>query len=155
MPDAVEVAIESALLNQLMALTFSPAISVSLPNVGTAPSRTFTPPAAESGANWIRATFLPADSFALSVDYGGSNQHYGILQVDCFGYQGDGELSVGRIAASVIAWFKRGTKLTKDGFTVEIGIGNKIPYRKTTIKDDPWVFVPVCIPYRSFAVNPA
>lgn len=152
MPDAVEVAIESALLNRLVALTFSPVIPLALPNVGTPPSREFTPPAAEPGANWLRATFLPADSFALGIDYGSSNQHYGILQVDVLGYLGDGELAPGRIAASVIQWFKRGTKVTKDGFTAEV---TRIPRRGTMVKDDPWVMIPVSIPYLAYAPNPA
>jgi hypothetical protein len=152
MADAVEVAIESALLNRLEELTFSPTIPLVLPNVGTAPARTFTPPSAVPGANWLRATFLPADSVALGIDYESSNQHYGLLQVDAFGYIGDGELAPGRIAASVLAWFKRGTKMTKDGFMVEIV---RLPYRRALIKDDPWVMIPVSIPYLAFAGNPS
>ncbi len=145
MADAAEVAIESALLNRLVALTFSPAVPVALPNVA------MTPPVAGPNVYWLRGTFLPADSFALSVAYSGTNQHYGLFQIDVFYGQGSGELAPGRIATSVLQWFKRGTRLTKDGFTVEV---TKTPYRRTIIKDDPWVMIPVLIPYLAFAANP-
>lgn len=142
MPDAVEVAIESALLNRLNALVLSPSVPISLPNIP------FTPPAEGQGACWLRATFLPATSTALSVDYEGSNQHYGIFQVDVFYGQGGGELAPGRIATAILAWFKRGLALTKDGFTVQV---TRLPYRKQMIRDDPWMMIPVCIPYQAFA----
>lgn len=146
MADAVEVAIESALLNRLAALTFSPAIPVSVPNVA------FTPPTAAPGIVWLRGSFLPADTYALGLGYSSTNQHYGIFQVDVFYNQGAGELAPGRIAAAVIAYFKRGTQLTKDGFRVEI---TKTPYRANMIKDDPWIMIPVSIPYKTYAPNPA
>jgi hypothetical protein len=146
MPDAVEVAIESALLNRLNALTLSPAVPVSLPNI------TFVPPTAGQSVAWLRATFLPAATTELSVDYTGSNQHYGIFQVDVFYGQGGGELAPARIAAAVIQWFKRGTKLTKDGFKVEV---TRAPRRGSLLRDDPWQMLPVSIPYVAYAPNPA
>lgn len=146
MPDPVEVAIESALINRLVALTFSPVIPVALPNVTLTPA-----PIAGPGVKWLRATFLPADSFAIGISFDAHNQHYGIFQVDVFYGQGSGELAPGRIAASIIAWFKRGTKLTKDGFIIECGVGNDVPKRGRLVEDDPWVMIPVSIPYRCFA----
>jgi hypothetical protein len=146
MANAVEVAIESALLDHLRSLTFSPAITVAWPNVD------FVPPIAGPNIKWLRPTFLPADSIALGVDYSANNQHFGIFQIDVFYGQGSGELAPGRIATSVIAWFKRGTKLTKDGFSVEV---TRVPFRRRMIKDDPWVFIPISIPYLAFASNPA
>lgn len=146
MADAVEVAIESALLNRLVAMTISPAIPVALPNVS------FTPPQPSQTAFWLRGTFLPADTYSLGVPFGSTNQHYGLFQVDVFYGQGGGELAPGRIATSVIEWFKRGTTLTKDSFSVKIV---QPPYRRTMIKDDPWVMIPVFIPYIAYATNPA
>ena len=146
MADAVEVAIESALLNRLIALTFSPVIPVSLPNI------TFVPPTAGDNVAWLRATFLPATSVELSVDFEGSNQHYGILQIDVFYGQGSGELAPARIAATIIQWFKRGTRVTKDGFVAQI---TRLPRRGQMIRDDPWQMIPVTIPYLAFAPSPA
>lgn len=147
---AVEVATEKALIDRLLAFTVSPSIPVALPNV-----EFLSKPTPGHDVFWLRATFLPAESFALSLDYGGDNQHYGIFQVDVFYYQGDGEYRPGAIATDIIAWFKRGTKMTQDGFIVETGVGDKIPKRERMIKDDPWVMIPVSIPYRTFAPNPA
>lgn len=155
MPDAVEVAIESALLNRYNAFQLgSPdTLHRAQPNVA------FTPPQPSSLVGgltvynyWLRATFLPAESFALGIDYGSHNQHYGIFQVDVFYGQGAGEYAPGRIATSIIQWFKRGTQLTKDGFTVEMV---RPPRRGNLIKDDPWIMIPVSIPYLAFAINPA
>lgn len=146
MAEPVEVAIEKALVDRLIAMTISPSIPVSLPNV------TFIPPNAGPNVYWLRGSFLPADSFALGVDFGSHNQHYGIFQVDVFYGQGSGEYKPGRIASALISWFERGLKLTQDGFVVNV---LQKPYRSRMIKDDPWVMISVSIPYRAFARNPA
>lgn len=146
MADAVEVAIESALLNRLVALTLSPVVAVSLPNI------TLAEPAGVPGARWMRAAFLPADSFAIGIANNAHNQHYGLLQVDVFGYLGDGDLGPRRIAAAVVSWFKRGTRCSKDGFMATV---TDTPRVRAGIKDDPWWMIPVSIPYRCFARPPA
>jgi hypothetical protein len=143
MADAVEVAILSALLNQAVAALGS--ANIALPNVA------FTPPTPSQTASWYRATLLPADTVALGVDPDADNQHYGLLRIDVFYGQNGGELAPMRLAAAVISAFKRGTKLTKDGFEVLIW---KTPFRGNAIKDDPWIMIPVSIPYIAFA-NPA
>jgi hypothetical protein len=148
MTDAVEVVIESALLDRYNAFSYgSPDILfLAQPNVS------MTPPAASSQAYWLRATFLPATTVELGIDYGSSNQHQGIFQIDVFFGQDSGELKAVRLATNVISWFKRGTKMTKSGFSVEVV---KAPYRSRMIKDDPWIIIPVSIPYLAFAANPA
>jgi hypothetical protein len=147
MAEPVEVAIESALLTkaQAFAAAQSPAIAISLPNVA------FTPPAQTATAKWLRATFMPAPTSTLPVG-SGSDQYYGMLQIDVFygtGSQGTGEYAPGRIASAVIDYFKRGTPLSKDGFTVRI---HKRPYRGPMIIDGSgWVQIPVTIPFECFA----
>ena len=145
MAEAVEVAIKFALLTHLE--TFATAQSLWLAK----PNQPFTPPPVSRTATYLRATFLPNDTEGLSVGEG-SNRHYGYFQVDVFYGQGGGEIAPGRIAAQVIAQFKLSTQLTKDGFTVEIIAP---PYEGPLIKDDPWVMLPVRIPYCCFAQNPA
>lgn len=149
MPEPVEVAIESALLTkaQAFAAAQSPALAISLPNVA------FSPPEAKSGnpvvyGKYVRATFMPAPSFETGIAWNAHNQHYGVFQLDVFYGQGAGEYAPGRIASAAIASFARGTKLSKDGFTVLI---SKTPYRGPMIKDDPWMMIPVSIPYLCFA----
>ena len=95
---------------------------------------------------------MPAPSIALGVAFADDNQHYGLFQLDVFAGQNGGELASARIAALAVASFKRGTVLTKDGFSVRIV---KAPYRGPMLKDDPWIMIPVSIPYVCFAPNPA
>ncbi|HXU02759.1 MAG TPA: DUF4128 domain-containing protein [Polyangia bacterium] len=146
MTDSVEVAIESALLNRLVAFCASPAIPLALPNIN------FTPPAVGSNVFWLKADFLPADSFSPSIGYDADLQHYGLMQVSVFYGQGSGELAPARLAARVIELFPRGQQLIKDGFVVAMW---RHPFRGSMIKDDPWVMIPVSVPYISFAPHPA
>jgi len=144
MAEPVEVAIENALLTkaQAFAAAQSPAIAISLPNVA------FTPPAQTSSAKWLRTTFMPAPTATLPIG-SGSDQYYGLMQIDVFYGQNSGEYAPGRIASAVIDYFKRGTVLTKDGFTVRI---HKRPYRGPMIIDGSgWVQIPVTIPYQCFS----
>jgi hypothetical protein len=145
MVDAVEVAIESALLDRLNALVFSPAIPISLPNV------TLNPPVPGPNVAWLRATFLPATTVELEVAFDGINQHYGMFQVDVFYGLGTGELNPARIAATIIEQFKRGTVLVKGDCSVTI---TRPPYRKSMLRTDPWQMIPVCIPYLTYATTP-
>jgi hypothetical protein len=145
MSDAVEVAIEAALLAHAQAFATANSLTIAMPNLP------FTPPTSTQTAKWLRTSFFPAPTDTLAVA-NGTNRHYGLLQIDCFYGQGAGELAPGRIAAAAIAYFKRGTTLTRDGFTIRI---LKAPSRRPHIKDDPWIFVPVRIEYVAFASNPA
>lgn len=150
MADAVETAIQLALVlrAQQFAAAQSPALTIALPNV------VFTPPVASATAKWLRATFLPADTFSPGVSYASKNEHRGLLQVDVFYGFGGGEAAPRRIAGGLIAYFKRGTKVTKDGFTAEV---ISAPYCAPMVKDieGPWMMIPVRIPYFCVAPNPA
>lgn len=140
--EPVEVAINAALIARAQAFATAQGIAISLPNIA------FTPPTAGPNAKWLRATFLPAPSFETGIAWNAHNQHYGLFQLDCFYGQGSGEYAPGRIVSQIIDYFKRGTELNKDGFKVRI---HKCPYRGSLIKDDPWVMIPVSIPYQCFA----
>lgn len=146
MADRAEVAIESALLDHVVAFASSPAIPISLPNVD------FTQPVPGPTTYWLRATYLPADTAPLGVDFGAYNEHMGIFQVDVFYGRKAGELKAARLAASIMDHFARGTRLAKDGVTVEI---NRRPSRARALYEDEWMQVPVTIPWIAFAKNPA
>lgn len=146
MPDAVEVAVESALLARAAAFANNNSLTIALPNIA------FTPPTVSTTAKYLRATFLPVPSFPLGISYTSKNQHYGTFQIDIFYGQNGGEMAPARTAASIIEWFVPGTDLISGDFTVHI---QRTPYRGPLIKDDPWVFIPVSIPYIAFATNPA
>ena len=146
MSDAAEVAIESALLAHATAFANNNGFDISLPNMA------FSPPTVSASAKWLRATFLPAQTATIAVGFGSTNQHNGILQLDVFYGQGAGELAPGRIATDIIAWFKRGTEMDAAGFSVLI---IRAPYRGPLLRSDPWMMLPVSIPYLAFATNPA
>lgn len=142
MPEPVEVAVNMALIARAQAFATAQGLAISLPNVA------FTPPALNSSAKWLRATFLPAPTATLPVG-SGSDQYYGLMQLDVFYGAGAGEYAPGRIASSLIAYFAKGTVLTKDGFTVRI---NKRPYRGPMIIDGSgWAMIPVTIPFQCFS----
>lgn len=141
MPEPVEVAINAALIARAQAFATAQGIAISLPNIA------FTPPNQTATAKWLRATFLPVPTVTLPVG-DGSDQYSGLLQIDVFYGQGAGEYAPGRVASQIIDYFKCGTELTKDGFKVRI---YKRPYRGPIIRDDPWVALPVTIPFQTFA----
>lgn len=149
MAEPVEVAIYKALAEHLEALSFSPSV---IPIAF--PSMPFTPPVESSAVpiKWLRVHHLPAPTAALSVDHSGANEYLGIMQVDVVHSAKFGEGPPARIASQVINHFTRGTVLTADGYVVRI---DKPPFRSATRQDDPWIFIPVTIPWRSFADNPA
>lgn len=146
MPDAVEVAVESALLAHATAFANNNGLTIALPNIA------FTPPTISATAKYLRASFLPVPSVPLAISYTSVNQHYGTFQVDVFYGQNGGEIAPARIAADIIAWFAPGTDLTSGSYTVHI---QRTPYRGPAIKDDPWLMLPISIPYIAFATNPA
>jgi hypothetical protein len=146
MTDAVEVAVEAALLESAQLFANSQSITIAMPNIA------FVPPTVSLTAKYLAAAFLPAPTAPLAVSFSGTNQHYGIFQLSVFYGQGSGEMGPARIVAQIIDWFRPGTVLDRDGFQVRI---LKTPYRGPLLKADPWTFIPVSIPYTSFAPNPA
>lgn len=142
MAESVEVAIEYALLTQAQAFATANSLTISMPNIA------FTPPTASPTAKWLRATHLPADTITMGLTPTSTKRHYGLFQIDVFYGLGSGELAPARIASQIIEYFPMGTQLTKDGFTVTVW---KKPMRGQMLKDDPWMMVPVRIPYQCFA----
>lgn len=144
MADAVEAAIKNVLFRSLatFAAAQSPALTVSWPNIA------FSPPTVSATASWLRVTMLPADTAPMGIAFSSMNHHYGLFQVDTFYGQGSGELGITRTAALIIANFTRGTNLSSDGFTIRI---LEQPYLGPMLKDDPWMMLPVRIPYTAYA----
>lgn len=142
MTDLVEVAITTALNTKLKAFATANSLRVAYPNVP------FTAPKTSATALWLRANYLPADTVSLGVVYNSHQQHYGFLQVDVMYSAGGGERPALRMAAALTAYFERGTRLTSDSFIIEVV---RRPFRNSTLKDDPWIQIPVRIPYTCFS----
>lgn len=145
MSDAAEVAIEAALLAQAQAFADAQSLTIAMPNIA------YTPPTPTRTAKWLRASFFPVPTETLSVAPG-TNQHGGLFQIDCYAGAEGGEMLVARLAAAAIAYFKRGTSLSRDGFTIRI---LKAPYRTPLRRDDAWVAISVRIEFLCFANDPA
>jgi Bacteriophage related domain of unknown function len=142
MTEAIEVAIELALLNRAQDFAATQNLSIALPNI------LFTPPAISKTAKYLRATLLPADTVALGVSYSATNHHVGYLQLDVFFGVGGGEIPPRRIAADIISYFIRGTSIVSNGFKIDV---IQTPKLGPQITSGAWMFLPVRIPYNAFA----
>lgn len=149
MTEAVEVAVELALLRLVSSFANGNGLEVAMPN------KDFQPPSPQDPqAKWLRATFLPFETISQSVPFASKNQHYGLLQIDVMGGKNGGEPRIARIAALIISAFKRGTTASSDGFVVQV---TSTPHRGPLVvpKDDAWAMIPVRVPYLCFASPPA
>lgn len=142
MSELIEAAISTALLTKLKAFATANSLRISYPSVK------FEPPKTTATVMWLRVNFLPADTITLAVNYGGTNQHYGFMQVDVMLSAGSGERPALRMAAALITYFARGTRMISSNFVVEVV---RAPFRNSSMKDDPWIMIPVRIPYNAFA----
>lgn len=142
MTEAVEVAIDIALLTRAQAFATANSLQISLPNVE------FTPPTVSKTAKYLRATLLPAETATIGVAFSSTDQFLGIMQIDVFYGSGGGEREARRIASDIVEYFARGTRMTSNGFNVEV---LKRPVLGPTIKSDAWISLPVRIPYTCFA----
>lgn len=142
MTEAVEVAIELALLDRAQAFATAQNLPIALPNIA------FTPPNVSLASKYLRATILPADTATLPVG-SGSDQHYGIFQMDVFYGVGGGELAPKRIAAAIISYFIRGTRMVSNGFNVDVSATPRIGPQTM---NGAWTMLPVRIPYQTFAI---
>jgi hypothetical protein len=133
----VETRIYEALAAQLAALALTPAMPIAWPNVD------FKPPA----TGYLRASFLPAATGAFARSGTGSNEHRGIFQIDVFWPENKGETEPSNKAAAIIAHFKRGTVLSREGATIRI---DDPPYRGPSLQEPGFLQIPVSVPYHAF-----
>lgn len=143
MTEAVEVAIELALLTRAQSFAVSQSLTIALPNIA------FTPPAVGTNAKYLRATLLPADTVSLGIAHLSNNHHYGLLQIDVFYGAGGGEIAPRRIASSIISYFNRGTRMTSNGFNIDVP---QTPRIGPQITEKDWTLLPVRVPYNCFAI---
>lgn len=143
MTEAVEVAIELALLDRAQAFATLQNLPIALPNI------LFESPTPGKAAKYLRATIIPADTTALGVGYFSSNRHYGLFQMDVFYGVGGGEIAPRRIAAEIISYFIRGTRMYSNCFNINVF---QTPRLGPQTADGAWTFLPVRIPYQTFAI---
>lgn len=139
MATGVETRIAEALFARLASLVLSPAVPVAWPG------RDFR----ASGA-YLRPSFLPAATAAFSVRPDGTNEHRGLLQVDVFWPEDKGLTEPMERASEVIAHFKRGTTMYREGVKVRVV---RPPYPSPALQEPGWLQVTVSIPYLAFVAN--
>jgi hypothetical protein len=112
------------------------------------PNRPFNPPTAEPTARYLRASFIPAPSFAIGIPWASHQQHYGIFQIDVFNGILGSDREPRRTAARLAAYFQRGTTLIEDGFAITI---YEAPQIAQGFADGSWWIIPVRLLYRCYA----
>jgi len=132
----VETSIFSALGDRLQQLVLSPAVPISWPNLS------FTPRGA-----YLRPYPLPARTESMGVSYQSPNDYRGIYQVDVFWPVNQNPISAYECASAIIAHFKKGTKMVRDGISVWV---EGPPWQSPPLEEPSWFHVPVNVPYRAF-----
>lgn len=135
-----ETKVFEGLAEHLKALVFVPVIPISWPN------RNFTPPAA---GGWLKVNMLPAPTSSLAIA-DGSNQYIGVMQVSVFWPENTALTTPSEKAGQLIAWFKAGTTLYREGVKIVI---NRPPYQSAPLPEPSWLQVPVTIPYLAHVPN--
>lgn len=130
------------LCNHLDRLVLSRALKIAWPDVD------FVPPA----EGYLRVTFLPNVTVQGDLGTLGRNRHAGLFQVSLMWPEGYGSGEPMALAGEIIAHFKRGTVITRDGVTIHI---DRPPYLSPALKDPPFTQYPVTISYRSDNSNPS
>lgn len=143
MATGVETKVYEALMAHLRALSSIPASQIAWPNVRFAPSRTW----------FIRPAILPAEASALTVAAaGGTNQLSGVFSVDVFWPEdNEGLTDAFEKASAIIAHFARGTRIDREGITVQIV---SPPSVAAPLQEPGWAQIPVSIRYIAFTASP-
>jgi hypothetical protein len=141
MATGIEAKIFEGLMVRLGTLSTSPSMPIAYPNV------VYDPP--ETG--YLRVTHLPNTTEQVTLGSSGRNRHFGLLQVDVMWPKGAGNVAPMEIAAAVISHFKRGTSFTQNSVLILI---NSPPSVAPAIDADPYMQIPVTIPYQADTANP-
>jgi hypothetical protein len=143
MAETVEEATLGALNTRLATLTFSPVIPVAWQNIKYTPT---------VGTPYLRPTLRRADPAQVTLGPAGYNRHQGFYQVDLFDKIEIGEAALLKKASAIVAHFKRGTVLIREGFTVRI---MRPPAVLPITYENGWSMTPVRVFWTCDAGNPA
>lgn len=137
---ATETDILAALMARVSGLVLSPALpasAIAWPNV------TFTPPATQ---RYLEARFVPNINSRFGIST--THQMLGLLQLNIHGKKNTGEVRVRTDAAAIVAHFPADLELSNAATKVRI---TTRPEARDMIVADASVFIPVMIPWESFA----
>lgn len=140
MADYVETKIYQGLVAQLKSLGLSEPIKHA--NVDSEPP---------SSGGYLQVNHLPATTQRRGIEPGASNWHTGLFQVSVFWPAGQGLVKPMEVAGEIIAGFKHGTSITREGQVIRI---DEPPYINPAVQEGDWVSIPVRVPYWASAPNP-
>ena len=132
----IEASVVSGLLAYLGSFPWSPTLRIANPNTG------FTPGDKET---YLRATILPASPQPVGQDASNSRIHQGLLQVDVFYPNRDGEVKPAQIVDALADYLDFGTLIPAGDFWVEVSAP---PERLTLYADPPWAIIPLRVRWR-------
>lgn len=133
--------IEDALLWHLSVLVLAPVVPVAWPDIP------FTPVV---GTPYLEPTVLPNKTDFAGVGVGSPHRHFGLLQVNVHGPQGQGSAPTSEIADQIMEHFAPDTVIARNGVRVRIGAfdgGTAVPYRSQGFNGNGFRVIPVTIPY--------
>lgn len=132
-----EAKIISALNDRFLSL------SVSGVTLKQYPDKSFTKP---TQAPYLRASWMPAETWRPCISYSDPQAYAGIYQVDLFQPVDSGEEVPSERVGAIISHFKPGTAMTQDSLTVKVLRASRGP----GIQTDGFVQYPVSISVRAF-----
>lgn len=131
-------AIIDALLTKLKAMTLSPSLDLSNPEIP------YTPVA---GQEYLEVQVFINETATPYVG-GGKFWYLGILQVTVVYPRFAGIVSAIELADEVIDYFGKGTTIDGEGVRIKI---NRQPWHGSPRSEDDWLRVPISIPYNCMA----
>ena len=134
----IEAGILDALLFRLS--SFTTTLDIAYPGFD------FTP-----DGNYLEAQIVPNTVVQSSLGTNGYNRHEGLMQITVVWKTGAGVIAPAEIASEIVAHFKRGTAITRNGLTVK----TRPPRTTQAIPDGAWLRYPVIIPWFTDTLNPA
>lgn len=114
-------------------------LKIAFPNVP------FTP---LNGQTYLEATFRPNITEAIGVPFRSTVNRQGLLQISVFAPAGVGTIAPHQAAARIAVMFKYGTKIGRNGVTVEIDVAPRVA---PSMDETDWTQIPVVIAWRCLA----
>jgi len=103
-----------------------------------------------TGTPYLQEALLPAQTFQADLGASGRNRHSGIYQLTIVTPRNRLKDAEDKQTA-LIAHFKRGTRLTRNGVTVTL----EAPFVGPAMQEADWIRRPLSIPYFAYLDNPA
>ncbi len=137
MTTGIEAGILDALLFRLS--QFTTALDISYPGIEFTPS-----------GNHLIARVIPNTVSQVTFGDAGFNRYEGLFQIDVVWQKGVGIIAPAEEVSSVVAHFKRGTAIIRNGLTVTM----RPPRTAQPIPDGGWLRFPVIVPWFTDTLNP-